>query len=462
MMDSIDGLRSSPRRVRGVSRAAFAGIATTCIVALTSPAALAGEKSGDHEEKATAKVTVVKKVAPAETTGEDVTGAQPAAGWTFTGTSRTSGVGGLPATHVTDAEGAVTFDLTFPVGSASIDLTVAETQQAGFELVTRGGANAVCKDDYGAPVAVVNDDSVPGRPGFRLQVDKRKKIKCVVFNRPAKAEVTVAKQWVINGQTFADGRQPAGFDAALTLTGPGAAGPTPQPFGVTRSGYLAGESVTLAETIALADATCTVDAQRVTMANGASVDAALPFSALLVKGSNTFTVTNRITCPPPRPPVTPPVTPPTTPPVTPPATTPPPQQGVLGVRRQARPRLGIEKHARPTTVTAGDTVRFTIVVRNTGNAAALRFRICDRLPRDVTVVDRNGGTLVSGGRVCWRIRRLRAGASVRRVLVVRVDRDARPGTLVNRATVGRRRAVARVRVRQPGPPPSVGGEQVTG
>lgn len=437
------------------------------LVASTAPAALAGEKPGDHDEKATAKVTVVKKVAPAHTSGEDVTGAVAAPGWTFTGTSATAGVGGLPGTHTTGAAGAVTFDLTFPADALSVDLTVSETQQADFELVTQGGANAVCKDeDRYAAVPVVNDDSVPGRPAFRLEVAKKQKIKCVVFNRPAKAEATVVKQWVINGNAFAHGSQPAGFDAALTLTGPGAAGPTPQAWGVARAGYLAGETVTIDESLTLADASCSVDAQRVTLANGASIDAALPFSAVLAKGANTFTVTNRITCPPPQPPVTPPVTPPTPPPVTPPAVAPPPvtppQGGVLGTQRQGRPRLEIEKRASDRTVTAGDVVRFTIVVRNSGNAAALRLRICDRLPRDVTIVDRNGGTFVSGGRVCWRVRRLPAGATVRRVLVVRVDRDARPGTLLNRATVGRRRAEARVRVRQPGPPPSVGGEQVTG
>lgn len=365
MDSSVEVLRSGPRRLRIASCAALAGIATTVLVASTAPAALAGEKPGDHDEKATAKITVVKKVVPAETTGEDVTGAVPAAGWSFTGTSTTTGVGGLPATHTTGADGAATFDVTFPAAASTVELTVAETQQPGFELVTQGGANAVCSDrDEHAAVPVVDDDSVPGRPAFRLLLGKKQQVKCVVYNRPVP--------------------------------------PTPP--------------VTPPEV------------------------------------------------PPTTPPEAPPVTPPvTTPPVTPPAAAPtPPQGGVLGTQRQGRPRLRIEKRASDSTVTAGDVVRFTIVVRNSGNVAALRLRICDRLPRDVTIVDRNGGTLVSGGRVCWRVRRLAAGATVRRVLVVRVDRDARPGTLLNRATVGRRRAETRVRVRQPGQPPSVGGEQVTG
>lgn len=442
---------------------AVVGLVAAVLTALGAAPALAG---GKPEHKPTAHVKVVKKVVPPGTTGEDVTGAMPAAGWTFTGTSATAGVGGVPATETTGADGAVAFDLTFPKDARNVGLTVAETQQGGFELVTQGGFNATCVDDRHHVVPVVNDDSMPGRPAFLLHLAKDEKVKCVVYNRPVKAEVTVAKQWVIDGQTFAQGSQPAGFDAVLTLTGPGDAGATPQPSGVPRAGYLEGETATLDETVTI-PASCTLDAGRVTLANGVAVDAALPFRTVLAKGSNTFTVTNRVTCPsPPTPPPTPP-TPPTPPPaVTPPA---PPSQGeVLGVRREGRPRLRIEKRASARSVMAGETVRFTLVVRNVGNVAARQLRVCDRLPRDVTVVDRGGGRLVAGGRVCWRIRRLAAHSSTRRALVVRVDSDARPGTIVNRATVRgagqRRSAQRRVRVvRRPAAlQPRVGGVQVTG
>ncbi|WP_148261209.1 DUF11 domain-containing protein [Conexibacter woesei] len=437
-------------------------------MALSAPLAFAGEKPDDKapREKPTAHVTVVKKVVPLSTTGEDVTGAAPAAGWAFTGTSATPGVEGLPATLTTGDDGAVTFDVTFPSDMSSVDLTVAETQQAGYELVTQGGADAVCVDtEKGHAVPVVDDDSVPGRPAFRLDLAKKQKVTCVVYNRPVKAEVTVEKQWVINDQTYGNGSRPAGFDAVLTLTGPGDAGPTAQSWGIARGGYREGETVTIDETIAIADPACTLDARRVTAANGVAVDAALPYSAALARGANTFTVTNRITCPtPPPPPPPPPAPPPAAPPT--PSARPAPVGEVLGEVRQGRPRLGIEKRASRRSVVAGETVRFTIVVRNTGNAVARGLRVCDRLPRDVTVVDSNGGRMVAGGRVCWRIRRLGAGASTRRVLVVRVDRDASPGTIVNRATVrgeGQRRgARRRVTVRQPGPGMGVGGVLVTG
>jgi uncharacterized repeat protein (TIGR01451 family) len=448
-------------------RSALVGFAAAALTALGAPAALAGEKPDDKPpvEKPTAHVTVVKKVVPPGAIGEDLTDAAPAAGWTFTGTSTTAGVGGLPATLATGGDGTVSFDVAFPEKTSHVDLTVAETQQPGYELVTQGGANAVCfdADKHHVGVPVVDDDTMAGRPAFRLDLSKKQKVECVVFNRPVKAEVTGEKQWVINGQTYANGSQPAGFDAILTLTGPGDAAPSSQPWGIARGGYREGEAVTIDETVAIADPACTLDARRVTAADGVPVDAALPFAVRLARGANTFTVTNRITCPPPPP--SPPVQPPA-PPAPAPSVRPPPQGGVLGERREARPRLRIEKRASARSVLAGETVRFTIVVRNTGNAVARGLRVCDRLPGDTTVVERDGGRLVAGGLVCWRIRRLAAGESTRRTLVLRVDRDARPGTIVNRVTVRgegeRRGAKRRVTVEQPGQPPSVLGERVTG
>ncbi len=54
--------------------------------------------------------------------------------------------------------------------------------------------------------------------------------------------ITLHKTWIINGQTYPDGAQPSPFFAQATLTGPGAAGATPQGWGVTRGGYSVGNT----------------------------------------------------------------------------------------------------------------------------------------------------------------------------------------------------------------------------
>jgi uncharacterized repeat protein (TIGR01451 family) len=382
MNERPDWARARPRStsiaLRSLS-ATVAGLAVTTIAALGAPAALADANGArGHDEKHAAKVVVVKKIVPAGTTGEDVTGAAPAAGWTFSATTATAGVGGLPATSTTGDDGSVAFELTFSDGASRADLTVTETQQPGYELVTQGGANAGCADREQRAVPVTDDDATPGRPGFRIVVGKKTKVICVVYNRPTPPTPPIP--------------------------------PTPPT--------------------------------------------------------------------PPTPPSTPPATPPTTPPATPPAapptappapsarTAPAPQGGVRGVTRQGRPRLQVEKLASETTVVAGDTVRFTLVVSNVGRARARGIRVCDELPGDVTVVDRGGGRLVAGSRVCWRIGSLPAGATTRRAIVLRVDRGARGPRILNRVTVRgegqRRSARRRVGVQRSQRQPSVGGDHVTG
>ena len=55
-------------------------------------------------------------------------------------------------------------------------------------------------------------------------------------------------------------------------------------------------STVLSETVQLSRLQCTLDSSRVTLANGAPVDAALPFNATLAAGTNSYTITNRVTC----------------------------------------------------------------------------------------------------------------------------------------------------------------------
>ena len=95
----------------------------------------------------------------------------------------------------------------------------------------------------------------------------------------------VTKTWVIDGMTYANGSQPAGFSAALSLTGQ-----TNPLFGVTYSTrsngtrYQVGDAVTVGETVSPLPPGCS---------NVASGDGG---SHTLVSGLNSFAITNTVTC----------------------------------------------------------------------------------------------------------------------------------------------------------------------
>ncbi|HKE71996.1 MAG TPA: hypothetical protein VKB57_00165 [Acidimicrobiales bacterium] len=98
------------------------------------------------------------------------------------------------------------------------------------------------------------------------------------------ASVLVDKNWEIDGTPFANGSQPPGFSAALALTGR-----TDPQFGVTYdrrsdgSFYLAGDSVTIGETVTVPPGCATT-----TTGDSGAQD--------LHPGLNTFVVTNVVTC----------------------------------------------------------------------------------------------------------------------------------------------------------------------
>ncbi|NYV75076.1 VWA domain-containing protein [Streptomyces sp. UH6] len=246
-------------------------------------------------------LTVVKQIVPPQNTGEDVTGATVAGpGWEFTATTSTPGVGGLPDTEETtgDGTGAVVFQPTYPgtVDNASVNVT--EAQQDGYTVVTQGGRNAVCVNlDDDTPVEVTNTGAAGG-PGFTLDLPRQAAVSCIVYNRAqadAEADVTVDKEWSIDGTVYEHADRPDGFDAELTLTGPGSAGATGQDWGVAREGYTVGDTVTVAETTEIPE-DCTLSSRRVVTANGRPVDAALPYRAELTQESNSYTVRNTVTC----------------------------------------------------------------------------------------------------------------------------------------------------------------------
>ena len=97
--------------------------------------------------------------------------------------------------------------------------------------------------------------------------------------------VRVNKTWVIDGTTYANGSQPPGFSAALSLTGQ-----TSPQFGVTyttRSNgtrYRVGDVVVVGETVSPLPPGCT------NVATGSAG------SHTLVGGLNTFAITNTVTC----------------------------------------------------------------------------------------------------------------------------------------------------------------------
>ncbi|GGZ22190.1 VWA domain-containing protein [Streptomyces nitrosporeus] len=246
-------------------------------------------------------LSVVKQIVPEGNTGEDITGAVPAGeGWEFTATTTTPGIGGLPDTQVTTADGtgAVSFEPVYPAGTDTAAIDVTEDQRPGYDLVTQGGLNAVCTDlDTGEPVQVTNTGTA-ANPSFTVDVPRLSAISCAMYNRPQEDEeagITVEKEWRIDGETYAHDDRPDGFDADLTLTGPGADGATPQEWGEERDGYNLGDTATIAETTTVPDA-CTLESSRLVSANGSAADEALPYEAQLTRAENTFTVRNTVSC----------------------------------------------------------------------------------------------------------------------------------------------------------------------
>lgn len=246
-------------------------------------------------------LSVVKQIVPEDNTGEDITGSTPAGqGWKFTATTTTPGIGGLPDTQGTTADGtgAVSFQPTYPAGTNAADIAVAEEQRPGYDLVTQGGQNAVCTNlDTGAPVQVTNTGT-DGIPGFSVDVPQLSAISCVMYNRPQRdeeAEIRVEKQWLIDGKTYTHDNRPDGYDADLTLTGPDNTTPTLQEWGEDRDGYTLGDATTIAETVTV-PTDCTVDSSRIVSANGNTANEPLPYPAQLTQTENSFTVRNTVSC----------------------------------------------------------------------------------------------------------------------------------------------------------------------
>ena len=234
-------------------------------------------------------VSVVKEVVPHTTTGEDVTGSQPASGWTFSAAATHPEVQ-VPASGATDDTGAVNFPITYPRTGVVTGLRITEQQQDGYSLVTQNGSNAVCRHlGTGASVPVTNV-----RDGFVLTgITAADPISCTVYNRePAPhATLTVDKQWVVDGEVYAHADRPEGWDAQLVLSEDRAA------WGTRYDGYVAGDVVTVAERAGSLPALCTLESTELTREGGDV--RTLPASGTQVElgsGANHYTVTNTVSC----------------------------------------------------------------------------------------------------------------------------------------------------------------------
>ncbi|MBM9432889.1 hypothetical protein [Flaviflexus equikiangi] len=230
-----------------------------------------------------------------------------AAGWEFTASTagsylETPGTGTLVnqlIVETTEPDGNFNVGVNFDAQPTAIrPVTFVETQQDGYEIVPQvfngQSANASC---------FVNGQQVPvtnaGELGFTVNVSAQGIVSCLVQNRilPVDASVTVDKEWIIEGESVANGDQPAGWNAQLTLTGPEGAAATNQGWGVTRTGYTEGDTVTINETTSGIPQACTVSAA-VTAVNGETLiePASLAYLATLAAGDNTYTITNTVDC----------------------------------------------------------------------------------------------------------------------------------------------------------------------
>ncbi|WP_181419655.1 LPXTG cell wall anchor domain-containing protein [Arthrobacter psychrolactophilus] len=159
-----------------------------------------------------------------------------------------------------------------------------------------GAAN---KGIYATTLKCTNAEGAPVTQGtltgsFRLGASN---VTCAYVNTNTPASIVVDKKWIVDGVAYDNGKQPSGISAALTLTGPGAAGATAQGWATARTGYFAGDNVSIAETMSIdPQMRCTLTKSALTLANGTTVSNTLPSNVVLAAGSNSYLVTNTVDC----------------------------------------------------------------------------------------------------------------------------------------------------------------------
>ena len=118
-----------------------------------------------------------------------------------------------------------------------------------------------------------------------------------------------------------------------------------------------------------------------------------------------------------------------------------------------KPNLKIRKTADKKKVLPGDKVRYRVWVRNTKKGSvAKNVKVCDRLPKQMTVAFRDKRSFFDKGRLCWNVKRLPYSKNWKTHFhyTAQVNRGVAPGTkLKNVATVGKKKAEKTVVVKRP-------------
>ncbi|MBE4695215.1 hypothetical protein HGI16_10910 [Brevibacterium casei] len=241
----------------------------------------------------TADVTINKK-----TQNQDGSNEQNASGWTVG--ARTTGTTGsvtqtpTAATQQTGADGNAKWSLKFGGTSDRTNLAVLERQQSGYEFVS-GSCRITRLDGTTANVTL----TTANEQTLSQQIQPGDKVECGYVNKKSSADVTVNKNWVIDGKNVANGSQPAGMSAKLLLDPAGQPAGDPA-FGQKRTGFAVGDTVKIGETTTIDSQKfpgCSVKTKTI---SGPGIDGTVPltdtFSTKLPGASNTYTVTNTVEC----------------------------------------------------------------------------------------------------------------------------------------------------------------------
>lgn len=270
-------------------------------------------------------ISVIKQIVPF---GGDVPDAYtPGVGWQFTAGTATPGAAVTPpATRTTDTyTGGTNFDVTVPADGTAGTFGIDETPQPNYSLapvnstgdaLDPAGQNAFCVDKTHDDRPVPVTDTGPN--GFSVDLVSDSAISCIVYNQApdyTEASVLIHKRWRVTTSagttTYDHGQQPDGLEAFLRLGGPAPAGPSEQPWGAERHGYVGrdtvtppgtpGEDVNVAEDVNVIPPGCTLTSATM---SGTGIDGerdlgtSSPSTTVddIQQGRNEWLITNTVTC----------------------------------------------------------------------------------------------------------------------------------------------------------------------
>ena len=100
---------------------------------------------------------------------------------------------------------------------------------------------------------------------------------------------------------------------------------------------------------------------------------------------------------------------------------------------KGKPRLVLRKAVDRKRARPGETLDYTIRLKNAGKGVAKKVRVCDALPSGSTLVDAPGAATKSSQKACWRLKKLGVGKSAKFNVTARIN-SGFTGELVNKAT----------------------------